>query len=121
MNSILNRQQKENRRQGRLDGGQTFRIVPIRPMTGWESASLFQVVLGQVDRELGDEGRAAPVGALAKRVDRRDVRASRRGVVAGKGVAIALVQVGIVVAQIERELLPGKSKANVPSGVVFIF
>src|SRR5690349_2123317 len=59
-----------------------------------------------VDRELGDERRAAPVRARATRIDRGRGHA-RRGVVAGEGVAVTLVEVGVVVAQVEREHLVG--------------
>src|SRR5262245_24916172 len=106
----------KNRRQGWHDGGQTFSDCAHPAVTGRASA-LFQVVLGQVDRQLGDEGRAAPIRTQATWVDRRDIRESRCRVIAREGVAVALVQVGVVVAQVERELLPGKCDANVPVGV----
>ena len=41
-------------------------------------------------------------------------------VIAGEGVAVALVQVGVVVAQVEREHLPGEAEADVPGVVVFV-
>src|SRR5216684_5138281 len=78
---------------------------------------LLQVVLGQVNRELGDEGRAAPVGTYAGWLDRRDVAEAGRGMVAREGVAVALIQIRIEVAQVKRELLPGKRDADIPVGV----
>src|SRR5262245_31715247 len=81
---------------------------------------LLQVILGEVDRELGDECRAAPVGPGATWVDRRNIAEACRGVIAREGVAIALIQVRIIVAQVKRELLPGKRHANVPGGVALV-
>src|SRR5690349_2204013 len=63
-----------------------------------------------VDRELGDEGRAAPVGRRATRIDRRAEHARGR-MVAGEGVAVTLVQVGVVIAEVEREDLVGQAEA----------
>src|SRR6266481_4059753 len=74
------------------------------------------VVLAQVKRELGDKGRTAPVGAGASRIN-RGAEHTARGVVVRKGIAIALVQIGIVVAQGEGERLPNERKAGVPGGV----
>src|SRR5262245_15005260 len=81
---------------------------------------LLQVILGEVDRELGDECRAAPVGPGATWVDRCNIAEASRGMIAREGVTVALVQIGVVVAQIKRELLPGKRYADVPSGVAFV-
>src|SRR4030088_1350700 len=72
---------------------------------------------GQVDLAGGDEGGAAPVGANPTRIDRGDVAQRRRGVVAGKGIAVALAEVGIVVAEIKREHALGDADTEVPSGV----
>src|SRR5262252_5584675 len=107
----------KNRRQARLGGGRTHRSFPSgEDRTGKE---LFQVVLSQVNREIGDERGAAPPGARASWINRRASDAAR-GVVAGKGVAIALAQVSIEVAQVKRELLPRKCDANVPGGVALV-
>src|SRR6266403_712174 len=77
------------------------------------------VVLAQVKRELGDEGRAAPVGTRASRINRRADHTAC-GVVVSKGIAIALVQIRVVVAQVEGEWLPNERKAGVPGGVALI-
>src|SRR5258707_197348 len=74
------------------------------------------IVLAQVKRELGDEGCAAPVGTRASRID-RGADHTARGVVVSKGIAIALVQIRVVVAQVEGEWLPNECKAGVPGGV----
>src|SRR5258708_37247355 len=74
---------------------------------------------GQVGRELDDAGRAAPVGFEAERVDRGNAacRGDLGGVVAGEGVAGTLGEVGVGVAQVQREDLVGEADADVP-GVV---
>src|SRR5882672_4219214 len=74
------------------------------------------VVLTQVKRELGDKGRTAPVGAGASGIN-RGAENTARSVVVRKGIAIALVQIGVVVAQVEGERLPNERKAGVPGGV----
>ena len=67
------------------------------------------------DRKLGDEGGAAPVGAKTTGILRGHIaRRERRSLVAGEDVALRLGQVGIVIAQIQREHLPGKGEAGVP-------
>src|SRR5262249_29830819 len=94
-----------------------FRTFPATPDG---NAELFQVILGEVNRELGDEGRAAPLGTYAGGVDRRERAVEPGGVIAREGVAIALVQVGVVVAQVERELLPREGNAKIPRGIAFV-
>src|SRR6476661_6305405 len=49
----------------------------------------------QVEREFGDTGGAAPVGADAGRVDVAEAAVGDRGVVAGEGIAVRLRQVGV--------------------------
>ena len=72
-----------------------------------EWRNLLQAVhRGQVSRALDDAGCAAPVGADAGRLDRRD-RGSGEGIdvasgceIAGECVAVPLRQVGVVLADI---------------------
>src|SRR5690242_12328965 len=72
------------------------------------------------ERELTDEGRAAPARARkARLVDWRE-RDTSVGMITGKSVAIGLAQVGIVVAQIERERLVGERYAGVPGPVALV-
>ena len=76
------------------------------------------LVQRQVGRELHNEAGAAPARAEASRVDRGE-RALEAGVlVAGEGVAITLAQVGVDVAEVERQHLVGEAEADVPGGVV---
>src|SRR6267154_6627344 len=96
-------------------GGRLF----CRPLV-FDRKILLQVAdRGQVGRELDDAGRAAPVGFEAERVDRGNAACRRdlRGVVAGEGVAGTLGEVGVGVAQVQREDLVGEADADVP-GVV---
>src|SRR5216683_2394319 len=78
---------------------------------------------GQVSRELGNAGCATPVRTERSRavagIDRGYEARARVGgaVIAGEGVAIALREVRVGVAQIEREDLVGKADADIP-GVV---
>src|SRR6195256_1631424 len=78
---------------------------------------------GQVSRELDDAGCAAPIRAERSRagagIDRGYEARARVGgaVIAGEGVTIALREVRVGVAQIEREDLVGKADADIP-GVV---
>src|SRR5271166_3522103 len=71
----------------------------------WQSGAAQNLLQGgeiQVGRQFRDEGRAAPVGAQAVRIDRaRTARVERRGVVSGEGVTVALGQVGVVVAEVQ--------------------
>src|SRR5215212_5045385 len=71
----------------------------------------------QVELAGDDEGRAAPARAEAARVDRSDGVREAGVLVTGEGVAVALVQVGIVVAEVEREHALGNADADVPGGV----
>src|SRR5271166_3459633 len=81
---------------------------------------LFEVCVGgQVERELGDEGRSAPVRSKAAWIDGRDVAdAYGSGVVGCENVAAALRKVGVGVAEVEREDLIGEGQPDVP-GIVF--
>src|SRR5712664_1892026 len=93
--------------------------------TRWPSPAaqrgfLFQVILRQVDRQLGDKGCATPVGPCTKRIDGGDVVRASGGLGTCEGVAVALVKVGVKVAQIECELLPGERQANVPISVALV-
>src|ERR1700737_3638736 len=78
---------------------------------------------GQVSRELHDAGCTAPVRTERSRavagIDRGYEARARVGgaVIAGEGVTIALREVRVGVAQIEREDLVGKADADIP-GVV---
>src|SRR5215471_8777280 len=111
--------QQINRRQA-----QAWRrlTTPMRPpaIAGGEERSLFQVVLGQINRELGDESRAAPVRAKSTGIDRREGAVEPRILSARKRVTVALVQIGVVVAQVERELLPGEGEAGIPVRVALV-
>src|SRR3954469_216825 len=73
----------------------------------------------QVRRELRDESIAAPVRPDAA-VDRRLEAGLEGQLVAGERVAIALAQVGAVVAQIEREHRLGEGDTDVPVGVALV-
>src|ERR1044071_8456133 len=100
------------RRAPQKRGGRHLFAPPPRQDGPWY---LLQVgVDRQVGREPGDEGRTAPLRAQAARIDRRDVGRAGGGVIAGEGVAITLVQVGVDVAQIDREHLPGPAEARIP-------
>ena len=81
---------------------------------------LLQVRIGrQVEGELGDKGRSAPVRAKAARIDGCDVaEAEGCPLIAGEDVAIRSRQIGVGVAQVEREDLVGEGQPRVP-GVVF--
>src|SRR5258708_16460047 len=106
-----------NRRQEQLDGGRVLKSFP--PGVDRMGRRLLQVVLGQVNRELGDESRAAPVGGRTTLVSGGKERTTCR-VITREGVAIAFVEIRIEVAQVKRELLPGKCDANVPVGVALV-
>src|SRR6516162_6015873 len=83
--------------------------------------SLLQIAHGgQIGREPGDAGRAAPVRTRAAGIDRRDVGGSGRIESAGEGVAIALRKVRIGIARIKGEHLVGKADADVPRVVAGI-
>src|SRR6476646_11208674 len=82
---------------------------------------LLEVRAGQVGRQLGDEGSAAPLRRQAARIDGANSRwVEGGGVVTGKGVAIRLRQIGVGVTQIEGEHLPGQPKTDVPGIVIFV-
>src|SRR5262245_41618466 len=82
-------------------GGGFRRRAP--PMKGPTIAGLrLEARESRVDRELDDERRAAPIGARERdRIDRGGRDAARR-MIAGEGVAVTLVQVGVVIAEVER-------------------
>src|SRR5262245_9544293 len=66
---------------------------------------------GEVELEGGDERGAAPLRSIAG--ERNDgIR------IAGQDVALDLRQVGVVVAQIQGEYLPGEGETDVPGRVV---
>ena len=71
----------------------------------------------QIEGALHDDPLVAPVRAETEGIDGREVAGEGRGVIAGKGVAIALVQVGVVVTDIEREHAPGDAETDIPGGV----
>src|ERR1051325_4690242 len=71
------------------DGRQPF---GYRPRQDGPWSNLLDIgVDRQVGREPGDERAAAPLRTDAGRIDRRDVGRARGGVIAGEGVAVALV------------------------------
>src|SRR5215472_6740489 len=111
--------QQINRRQA-----QAWRrlTTPMRPpaIASGEERSLFQVVLGQINRELCNESRAAPVRAKSARIDRCEGAVEPSILSARKRVTIALVQIGVIVAQVERELLPGEGEAGIPVRVALV-
>ena len=74
---------------------------------------------GQVSRELGNTGRAAPVRAWSAGID-RGAGSARRVESTGEGAAVTLRQVGVRVAQIEGENLIGKADTDVPGVIVGI-
>src|SRR5262249_55775527 len=74
----------------------------------------------QVELAGRDEGRAAPAGADPARIDRGEIAREPCRVVAGEGVAVALVQVGVVVPEVEREHALGDADADVPSGIAAV-
>src|SRR4051794_32273761 len=80
----------------------------LPPATGWALVKLLDVgVDRQVGREPGDEAATAPIGTETTRIDWGDAGRAGRRVVAGEGVAVALAEVGVDVAQIDCENLPG--------------
>ena len=81
--------------------------MPPSPAT--KNEDLFQVVPGQVNRELGDEGRAAPVRSKSARIDRCERAVEPRILSARECVAVTLVQIGVEVAAVkdfERDVPP---------------
>src|SRR6185437_17148907 len=86
---------------------------------GW-TRRLLQAAEREIGRQFGDEGLSTPVRARAARIDRRDVTRTRSARIAGEGVAIALVQIGAGVAQIDGEHLVGEPDTDVPRIVVFV-
>ena len=85
-----------------------------------QSTRLFEVILGQINRKLGDEGCAAPVGAKSAGIDRGEGAVEPGVLGARERVAVAFIEIGVKVAQIERELLPRKPEADVPIGIALI-
>src|SRR5215831_15128773 len=77
------------------------RPVEEPPPAGRADIGLFQTGHGrQVELAGHDEGRAAPARAEPAGIDRGEVAREARGMVACEGVAITLVEVGVVVAEI---------------------
>src|SRR5437016_4985409 len=76
---------------------------------------------GQVGRELDDAGRAAPVGTCSKRIVPGNGGGSNCRIESTReDTAITLRQVGVGVAQVQREHLVGKADADVPGVVISI-
>src|SRR5215510_444673 len=75
---------------------------------------------GQVELAGHNEDLAAPVGAEPEQIDRGEAAVEPRGVVTGEGVAVTLVQAGVVVAEVQREHALGETEADVPGGVAGI-
>src|SRR3974390_1515597 len=88
------------------------------PRSSARTKALLQVAhCSQVGREPGDTGGAAPVRACPAGIDRRNKGRSGSIESAGESVAIALRQVGVGVAKIERERLVSEANTNIP-GIV---
>ena len=82
---------------------------------GRSQASLLEAAEVGREGQLGDIGGTAPVGAKATRILRRDTRwAECRALIAGEHVTLRLGQIGVVVAQVEREGLVGEAEAGIP-------
>src|SRR5215471_15740226 len=75
---------------------------------------------GEVELARHDEACAAPDRAKAAGIDGGDIPELARGVVAGEGVAVTLVQIGVVIPEVEREYALSDAEADVPSGVARI-
>src|SRR5215469_6929215 len=72
--------------------------------------------------QLGDKGRAAPIGAEPARVQVGDVRSAEGGgVIAVEDVALRLGEVGVVVAQVERKRLVSEAHADIPGPIALVW
>src|SRR5262245_54554379 len=67
-----------------------------------------------------NEGGAAPTRAEATRIDRGEVTSEACGIVAGEGVAVTLVHVGVEVTEVKREYALGDRDTDVPGGVALV-
>src|SRR5262249_55532006 len=86
-----------------------------------DEAALLQIgYRGQVELAGHHVGRSAPIRAEAARIDRTEVAEIPRRVIAGEGIAVGLAQVGVVVAEVEREDALGDAEADVPGGVALV-
>src|SRR5262245_18457371 len=74
----------------------------------------------QVSPDGHNEGGAAPTRAEATRIDQGEVTDEACGIVAGEGVAVTLVHVGVEVTEVEREYGLGDRDADVPGGVALV-
>src|SRR5262245_46941088 len=72
----------------------------------------------QVSRQFRHESRAAPLRANAARIDSGERAVECRSVIASEGVAVGLTQVGVDIAQVEREHLVGEPWTDVPGRIV---
>src|SRR5262252_2615246 len=83
--------------------------------------SLLQIGHGrQIELAGYDERRAAPIGAEPSRINRGEVTREPCRVVTRERVAVALVQVAVVVAEVEREHAPGDGETDVPGGIALV-
>src|SRR5262245_4780694 len=83
---------------------------------------LFEAVQRQVESELRDDGRAAPVGVQTGGIVGRDrARVEGGGLRACPNIALGLRQVGVPIANVERKYLPSETDAHIPCRVVYIF
>src|SRR5439155_17032344 len=96
------------------------RQIALPPLRSPENYLLQVGHRGQVSRQLDDASRTAPVRTSPAGIDRGDAGRSGSVESAREGIAIALRQVRIGVAQVQREHLVGKANADVPGIVVSI-
>jgi len=91
-----------------------------RPADG-SGGGLLQIGCGrQIELAGYDERRAAPIGAEPSRINRGEVTREPCRVVTRERVAVALVQVAVVVAEVEREHAPGDGETDVPGGIALV-
>src|SRR5262245_4016127 len=91
-----------------------------RPADG-SGGGLLQSGCGrQIELAGYDERRAAPIGAEPSRINRGEVTREPCRVVTRERVAVALVQVAVVVAEVEREHAPGDGETDVPGGIALV-
>src|SRR5262249_37473134 len=81
-------------------------------------SGLLQIGCGrQIELAGYDERRAAPIGAEPSRINRGEVTREPCRVVTRERVAVALVQVAVVVAEVGGEHARGEGEADVPGGI----
>src|SRR5262245_25317101 len=91
-----------------------------RPADG-SGGGLLQIGCGrQIELAGYDERRAAPIGAEPSRINRGEVTREPCRVVTRERVAVALVQVAVVVAEVEREHTPGDGETDAPGGIALV-